>query len=139
MSVLTIELCRIKTARGPDFDMIIKDIIIEFFTRKIGEKEVLYVVLGISLLTYVIVSIFPEEKAIRFHRYAYLYDWDKEYDAYKTVKKTKIFTLQLSLYSLLVLILGYIFGNRILKVGFWLFFPIALIFTIIRGDFVKRQ
>lgn len=118
--------------------MLIRDIIIEFFTGKPGEREVLCIIFVISLFTYILVSIFPEEKAIKFHRYADPYDWDGEYDAYKTVKKTKAFALQLLLYSLLVLILGYIFGDRILNLGFWLFLPMASIFAIIRGNFVKK-
>lgn len=119
--------------------MIIRDIIIEFFTGKPGKTGILSVTFVISLLTYIIFSILPEDKAIKFYRYADLYDWDKEYDAYQTVKNIKAFPLQLLLYSLLVLILGYIFGDRILNVGFWLFFPMASIFAVIRGNFVKRQ
>lgn len=115
------------------------DIVIKFFTGKPDQAGILYVVFGLSLLTYILLSVLPEEKAIKIHRYADLHDWDKKYDASQTVQRSKDFALWLLMYSLLVLILGYIFGDKVINIGFWLFFPIALVLGFIRGDYVKKE
>ena len=118
--------------------MIIKDIIIEFFTGRPDKLGILYVVMGVSLFSYILFSILPVEKAIKFHTRSHLYDWDNEYDAQATVKRSRRFALQLLIYCTLVLILSYILGSVVIDIGFWLFFPLALVLNVIRGDYVKK-
>ena len=115
------------------------DIIIEFFTGKISKIGFLYIVFGVSLFTYILFIVLPEEKAIRFHRGASFYDWDNKYDVHQTVKRSRRFALQLLVYSVLVLAFSYILGTRLIDIGFWLFFPLALVLNIIRGNYVKKQ
>lgn len=118
--------------------MMIKDMIIEFFTGRPDKLGILYVIMGVSLFTYILFSILPEEKAIKFHGGSRLYDWDNEYDAQETVKRSRRFALQLLIYSTLVLILGYVLGHVVIDIGFWLFFPLALVLNVIRGGYVKK-
>lgn len=94
--------------------MIIKDIIIEFFTGRPDKLGILYVVMGVSLFSYILFSILPEEKAIKLHGGSRLYDWDNEYDAQETIKRSRRFALQLLIYCTLVLILSYILGSVLL-------------------------
>lgn len=87
--------------------MIIKDMIIKLFTGRPDKLGILYMIMGVSLFTYILFSILPEEKAIKLHRRSHLYDWDNEYDAQETVKRSRRFALQLLVYCTLVLILSY--------------------------------
>ena len=118
--------------------MIIKDIIIEFFTGRPDKFGILYVIIGVSLFTYILFSILPEEKAIKLHSRSRLYDWDNEYDAQETVKRSRRFALQLLVYCTLVLIFSYALGSVVIDIGFWLFIPLALVLIVIRGDYVKK-
>ena len=116
-----------------------RDVIIEFFTGKLGKEEALFVVSGICLVIYLIFRILPVEKAIKLHRHYRHYDWENEYDAHQTAKNTRTLALIFSLYFLLLLIIGYIFGEVAMDIGMWLFLPLAIVLIVKKGKYAKQQ
>ncbi|WP_143103201.1 MULTISPECIES: hypothetical protein [Halolactibacillus] len=94
----------------------------------ISSLEFFYVVFGISLLMELIYNVISEKNAIIFLLVYHVYEPDRaEYDFTKTLRNYKLFALTLIVYSAIIIVLTYIFGTIVSKVGMWIFFLIVII------------
>lgn len=114
------------------------DVIIKFFTEKPSDLGIMYIVFGCSLLTYIIFRFLPEEKSKKVFFQSGLYDWSK-YDYSQTIKKNINFALALFMFSSIILVLNYVIGDIVAYMGVRIFFPLALVLAIIRGNVVKKK
>ena len=104
------------------------DIINKFFTETPSIIEMLYIIIGVSALGIFIFHFLPEEKALNWLvTYRGYYSKREEYDWVKTLRKHTIFLSMIFIYSLLTLILTYIFGDTIAKIGLLILAVLALI------------
>ncbi|WP_440897099.1 hypothetical protein ACS127_03685 [Amphibacillus sp. Q70] len=94
----------------------------------ISSLEFFYVVFGVSLFMVIIYNLLSEKKAISFLLVYHVYEPNRaKYDFTKTLKHYKLFALTLLVYSTIIIILTYIFGIIVSKVGIWIFFVIVII------------
>ena len=104
------------------------DIINKFFTETPSIIGMLYIIIGVSALGIFILHFLPEEKAIKWLTTYPLFGVEREeYDWLKTLRKQTIFLSMIFIYSLLTLILTYIFGDTIAKIGLLILAVLALI------------
>lgn len=104
------------------------DIINKFFTETPSIIGMLYIIIGVSALGIFIFHFLPEEKALNWLvTYRGYYSKREEYDWVKTLRKRTIFLSMIFIYSLLTLILTYIFGDTIAKIGLLILAVLALI------------
>ena len=104
------------------------DIINKFFTERPSLIGLLYIITGVSALGIFIFHFLPEEKALKwFATYRGYYSKREEYDWGKTLRKRTIFLSLVFIYSLLTLILTYIFGNTVAKIGLLILAVLVLI------------
>lgn len=105
------------------------DIINKFFTETPSIIGMLYIIIGVSALGIFIFHFLPEEKALNWLvTYRGYYSKREEYDwCVKTLRKHIIFLSMIFIYSLLTLILTYIFGDTISKIGLLILAVLALI------------
>ena len=113
---------------GGGDQVIFMDIINKFFTETPSIIGMLYIIIGVSALGIFIFHFLPEEKALNWLvTYRGYYSKREEYDWVKTLRKQTIFLSMIFIYSLLTLILTYIFGDTIAKIGLLILAVLALI------------
>ncbi len=99
-----------------------------FINNNITTLQFFYVVFGVSLVMSLIYNGLPEKNAINFLKVFHVYKAKREkYNFSKTLRNYKIFGATLLIYSMLIIMLTYIFGSIISNVGFWIFFLIVLL------------
>lgn len=99
-----------------------------FINNNITPLQFFYVVFGVSLIMSLIYNGLPEKNAINFLKVFHVYKAKREkYNFSKTLRNYKIFAATLLIYSILIIILTYIFGSTISNVGFWIFLLIVLL------------
>lgn len=99
-----------------------------FINNNITTLQFFYVVFGVSLVMSLIYNGLPEKNAINFLKVFHVYKTKREkYNFSKTLRNYKIFGATLLIYSMLIIMLTYIFGSIISNVGFWIFFLIVLL------------
>ena len=104
------------------------DIINKFFTETPSLIGMLYIIMGVSALGIFIFHFLPEEKALSWFKvYRAYYSKREEYDWVETLRRQTIFLSMVFIYSLLTLILTYIFGDTIAKIGLLILAVLALI------------
>lgn len=87
------------------------DLIIKFFTETPNATQVFYIIFIVSLVTYTLLKVLPEEKGIKWASYYKRYDWNK-YDVNETVRLHRLFSKRILIYSTTVLILTFFFWRR---------------------------
>lgn len=104
------------------------EIISEFFTGKPDITEIIYIILVVSASSFSIFHFLPEEKALKYFTVYRGYRTKKEnYDWNKTLRKQSIFLLLIFIYSLMLLIFTYFFGEKLAKIGLLLLAFLVLI------------
>lgn len=115
------------------------DIVIRFFTETPSIIEVFYIIFFVSLVTYSLLKILPEEKGIKYLTFYRLYDWDK-YDVVETVRRQRKFAFRILVFSTGVIGLYYIAGEVVLGVGILLIIIFVLALSIFsKVDPVKKN
>jgi len=99
-----------------------------FINNNITTLQFFYVVFGVSIVMSLIYNGLPEKNTINFLKVFHVYKAKREkYNFSKTLRNYKIFGATLLIYSMLIIMLTYIFGSIISNVGFWIFFLIVLL------------
>lgn len=100
----------------------------KFFTETPSPRGMLYIIMGVSALAIFIFYFLPEEKALNwFTVYRAYYFKRDEYNWETTLRRQTIFLSMIFIYSLSTLILTYIFGEIIARIGLLILPVLALI------------
>lgn len=104
------------------------EIISNFFIGKPSLIGIIYIILVVSALSFSIFYFLPEEKALKYFTIYRGYRAKKEkYDWTKTLRKQSIFLLLIFIYSTVLLVFTYLFGEKIAERGLLLLIVLTFI------------
>lgn len=94
------------------------DLIKKFFTESPTIISLVYLILGVSLGGSMLFHFLPEEKALHWFVTYRGYEGKKEeYDWTATLKRQTIYLFSVFIYSTIIVLLSFLFGEGVAKLG----------------------